>query len=92
MNQQALHIITPVKDSLETTLQTIGSIMDSDFHSDFQYTVYNDFSSDETTEKLEIVSAEKGFRLVNLKDITTHPSPNYLLCRSMHICWLWSRM
>lgn len=79
MNQQALHIITPVKDSLETTLQTIESIMDSDFHSDFQYTVYNDFSSDETTEKLEIVSAEKGFRLVNLKDITTHPSPNYLL-------------
>jgi hypothetical protein len=83
MNQRLLHIITPVKDSLETTLQTIESIMNSDFKSNFQYTVYNDFSSDETTEKLEIVSAEKGFSLVNLKDITTHPSPNYLLVLQM---------
>ena len=74
-----LHILTPVKDSLETTLQTIDSIMTSECNVDFHYTVYNDFSTDETTTQLQLVSVKLGFTLVNLKDITTHPSPNYLL-------------
>jgi len=74
-----LHILTPVKDSLETTLQTINSIMSSELQVDFSYTVYNDFSSDATTEILEKESVKLGFRLVNLKSITLHPSPNYLL-------------
>jgi hypothetical protein len=74
-----LHIITPVKNSLETTLRTIDSIMKSDIKIDFTYTVYNDFSSDETTDKLKYEAEKQGFSLVNLKDITSHPSPNYLL-------------
>ena len=74
-----LHILTPVKDSLDTTLRTINSIMDSEVSVDFIYTVYNDFSSDTTTETLEETSKKLGFTLVNLKDITMHPSPNYLL-------------
>ncbi|MDP4239379.1 MAG: glycosyltransferase family 2 protein [Bacteroidota bacterium] len=73
-----LHIITPVKDSLDMTLQTINSIMDSEISIDFNYTVYNDFSSETTAEILEKKSKESGFTLVNLKDITMHPSPNYL--------------
>jgi hypothetical protein len=74
-----LHILTPVKDSLETTLRTIDSIMKSEVNIDFTYTVYNDFSSDETTEILEKKSIESGFTLINLKQITMHPSPNYLM-------------
>lgn len=74
-----LHILTPVKDSLETTLRTINSIMDSEIDVEFSYTVYNDFSSDATTDILEKTSEKSGFTLVNLKNITMHPSPNYLL-------------
>jgi len=74
-----LHIITPVKDSLETTLQTIEGIMKSEINTDYTYTIYNDFSSQETTERLQFEADKQGFSLVNLKDITSHPSPNYLL-------------
>jgi hypothetical protein len=74
-----LHILTPVKDSLDTTLRTIDSIMNSDFDEDFSYTVYNDFSTPETTAQLQARSEELGFLLVNLKDVTTLASPNYLL-------------
>jgi len=74
-----LHIITPVKDSMETTLRTIASIMNSEITTDFSYTVYNDFSSDANTEILEKKSKELGFNLINLKQITMHHSPNYLL-------------
>ena len=74
-----LHVITPVKDSLETTLLTIDSIMGSECSVDFSYTVYNDFSSDETARSLQIKSENLGFTLVNLKDLTDHPSPNYLM-------------
>jgi len=74
-----LHILTPVKDSLDTTLRTINSILNSFITVDFSYTVYNDFSTDETTAELELASEKLGFNLVNLKDLTLHPSPNYLL-------------
>ncbi len=74
-----LHIITPVKDSIQTTMDTIRAIMSSNISLEHSYTVYNDFSTDENTRILEQASREMGFRLVNLKDVTTTPSPNYLL-------------
>lgn len=74
-----LHIITPVKDSIDSTLQTIKAIMASDIEGEWKYTVYNDFSTAENTERLEFYAVEYGFELVNLADITDHPSPNYLL-------------
>ncbi len=70
-------IITPVKDSLQTTLQTISSIINAE--GNFEYIVYNDFSTPETTFALEKESFEKKFTLVNLSDITNTPSPNYKL-------------
>lgn len=73
-----LHIITPVKDSIVTALQTIEHIMASDT-SDFVYTVYDDYSSPETMQQLRSASEEKGFNLIHLHDLTEHPSPNYLL-------------
>ena len=38
---KCIHIITPVKDSIELTLQTVEAIVASDFQTPFTYTVYN---------------------------------------------------
>ncbi len=74
-----LHIITPVKNSIESTIKTIRAILTSRISRPYTYTIYNDFSTKENTALLEKYSKEWGFELVNLADITTHPSPNYLL-------------
>lgn len=77
---RALHIITPVKDSIPSTIQTVNAIRNSKIGREYTYTIYNDFSSDENTATLEREVARWGdVELVNLKNITTHPSPNYLL-------------
>ncbi|MFI3283232.1 MAG: glycosyltransferase family 2 protein, partial [Rikenellaceae bacterium] len=55
------------------------AIMNSRITTPFTYTIYNDFSTAENTARLESASQELGFTLVNLSDITDHPSPNYLL-------------
>ena len=74
-----LHIITPVKNSPETTKNTITHILSGMSGLDAVYTVYNDFSTDEFTAELAGLSTSGNFELVNLSDLTTHPSPNYLL-------------
>lgn len=74
-----IHIITPVKDSIDSTLDTIRAIVGSHITVPFSYTVYNDFSTEENTRRLEEASRQYGFRLINLANITDHPSPNYLL-------------
>ena len=73
---KSLQVITPVKDSIDFTLETIRAVLSSETSIPFTYTVYNDFS---TPERLEQASKELGFKLVNLCDLTNHPSPNYLL-------------
>lgn len=74
-----LHIITPVKDSIDLTLRTAKAVLGSKITVPYTYTIYNDFSTPENTARLEAASKEMGFRLVNLSDITNTPSPNYLL-------------
>ena len=76
---KSLHIITPVKDSIDLTLETAKAILESEITVPYTYTIYNDFSTDENTARLEKAAVEMGFELINLKDITSHPSPNYLL-------------
>lgn len=76
---KSLHIITPVKDSMDTAEATIRAVMSSQFKLPVTYIVYNDYSTPETTAALEHLSDELGFELINLSDITDHPSPNYLL-------------
>lgn len=78
-----LHIITPVKDSIESTIETVKAILASDIEGEWKYTVYNDFSTEQNTALLERYATEYGFELVNLSDITNHPSPNYLLVLQM---------
>lgn len=76
---EKLHIITPVKDSIDSTLETVRAVLASKLLVPYTYTIYNDFSTPENTARLQQASKEMGFRLVNLSDLTSHPSPNYLL-------------
>ena len=80
---KCLHVLTPVKDSIDFTLETIEAIMQSEVTVPFTYTVYNDFSTEENPRRLEEASRRYGFRLINLSDVTSHPSPNYLLVLQM---------
>ena len=83
-----LHIITPVKDSIDSTLKTIDAVLASELTVPYTYTIYNDFSTPANTALLEQKASAGGFRLVNLADLTTHPSPNYLLVlqRERELC------
>ena len=80
---KSLHIVTPVKDSIGFTLETVRAVLASEIRVPFTYTVYNDFSTPENTARLQEASEALGFRLVNLADVTAHPSPNYLLVLQM---------
>jgi len=70
-------IITPVKDSLETTKRTIEAICNA--NGNFDYYVFNDFSQTETKNYLEEAQKQHKFKLIHLEDITDTPSPNYKL-------------
>ena len=74
-------VITPVKDSLNTTKETIHSVLNSE--GQFRYSIYNDFSTAETTSELANLSKQLQFDLINLSDITATPSPNYRLVLQM---------
>lgn len=74
-------VITPVKDSLNTTIETIQSINQSD--GKFLYFVFNDFSTEETTLNLKRIQLQYKFELINLSEITDSPSPNYRLVLQM---------
>lgn len=79
MPMQALHIITPVKDSIDNTLETMRAIVSSSLQVPYRYTIYNDFSTPDNTARLHREAATLGVEVVDLADLTTHPSPNYLL-------------
>lgn len=70
-------IITPVKDSFQTTYLTVKAI--SEANGNFEHYVFNDFSTPETKLNLEQAKLKFGFNLIHLEDITTTPSPNYKL-------------
>ncbi|MGQ8336527.1 glycosyltransferase family A protein [Sunxiuqinia sp. A32] len=72
-----LLVITPVKDSIETTLQTIECIANAEGEN--RHIIYNDFSSEETKGVLEANKSKYNYELVNLEEITPTPSPNYNL-------------
>jgi hypothetical protein len=74
-----LHIITPVKDSIDATLDTLRAVKASLLTVPHRYTVYDDFSTPENSQRLADAAREMGFRLIHLGDLTQHPSPNYLL-------------
>ncbi len=70
-------VITPVKDSLSNTLQTIRSVRES--KAPVRHLVFNDFSTQTTKNALDGQKTALGFELFHLEDMTDHPSPNYKL-------------
>lgn len=66
-------IIMPVKDSLETAEQAIRAIVASG-HS---LCVYDDYSTDENAARLDALRNELGIRVVHIREVLDHPSPNY---------------
>ncbi len=76
---KCIHIITPVKDSIELTLETAEAILSSNIKIPFTYTIFNDFSTEENTAILREASQRMNFELLNMSEITYRPSPNYML-------------
>ena len=71
-----LHVIMPVKDSLDTAIPALEALTHCP---DIVLTVYDDFSSAENSATLDSLALSLGFRLVHWAGRTTHPSPNYRL-------------
>lgn len=70
---QTLHIIMPVKDSMETAEQAIRAIVNSGH----TLTVYDDYSSKQMAERLDILHNELNIQVIHISDHIDHPSPNY---------------
>ncbi len=71
--KEEVHIIMPVKDSLQTAEKAIRAIVASGYI----LTVYDDYSTAENAARLDALSAETGIRVVHISEHTDHPSPNY---------------
>lgn len=69
-------VITPVKNSLENTLDTIKAIKNS--HAEFLYFVYDDFSDENISKSLSDNSRILNYHYTHLSSLTDTPSPNYL--------------
>ena len=70
-------VITPVKNAIETTLDTVRAIAGSTVK--VKHVIFNDFSTAETKDSLEKHREELGYDLIHIEDLTDHPSPNYKL-------------
>lgn len=79
-----VHIIMPVKDSLQTAEEAIRAIVASGY----TLTVYDDNSTAENAAKLDALGEESGIRVVHIGEHTGHPSPNYrwVLIRAQQEC------
>lgn len=75
MQEQHLHIIMPVKDSVQIAERAIRAILDSGY----TLCVYDDNSSEENAQRLDELAAETGIELIHISNLTDHPSPNYRL-------------
>ena len=73
-----LLIITPVKDSIDSTVGTMEAIVAARLDMPHHYVVFNDRSTPENTRRLHCEAERLGVEVVDLADLTDHPSPNYL--------------
>lgn len=82
-----LILITPVKDSLNTLRETIGSI--ALVTKKFEYYIFDDFSTVETRQWLDENAEKYGYQVTGLENHTTKKSPNYrtilLMAREMSL-------
>lgn len=75
MVNHPLHIIMPVKDSIDIAERAIRAIVASG-HS---LCIYDDNSLPENALRLDDIARETNTRVVHISDLTDHPSPNYRL-------------
>ena len=75
MVNNKLHIIMPVKDSLEMAERAIRAIVDSGH----TLCVYDDNSLKDNAKRLDELATETNIQVIHLSDLTDHPSPNYRL-------------
>ena len=75
MVNKQLHIIIPVKDSIEMAKNAIQAIVNS-CHT---VCIYNDNSNQENTKKLDEIAQLHHIELIHISTLTDHPSPNYRL-------------
>ena len=75
MQANHLHIIMPVKDSLEMTERAIRTIVQSG-HTPC---IYDDNSLPENAKRLDAIAEELHIQVIHIADLTDHPSPNYRL-------------
>lgn len=75
MPQSQLHIIMPVKDSIELTEKAIRAVVSSGH----TLCVYDDNSLTENALRLDELAEEIGINVVHISELTDHPSPNYRL-------------
>lgn len=73
VNDQMVHSIMPVKDSIETAEKAIRAVM----RTGHVLTVYDDYSTEANAAKLRTLQAELGFELIAIREHFDHPSPNY---------------
>ena len=75
MVNDKLHIIMPVKDSLQMAERAIRAIVDSGH----TLCVYDDNSLKDNAKQLDKLATETNIQVVHISDLTDHPSPNYRL-------------
>ena len=75
MVNNKLHIIMPVKDSLEMAERAIRAIVDSGN----TLCVYDDNSLKDNAKRLDELAIETNIQVIHISDLTDHPSPNYRL-------------
>jgi hypothetical protein len=75
MVNNKLHIIMPVKDSLQMTERAIRAIVDSGH----TLCVYDDNSLKDNAKRLDELATETNIQVVHISNLTDHPSPNYRL-------------
>jgi hypothetical protein len=74
-------VITPVKNSIATTLETAMAISKSTVS--LTHKIFNDFSEEKTKLSLEEHAPCIGYDLVHLEEFTNTPSPNYKMVLQM---------
>ena len=70
---QEVHIVMPVKDSLETAEEAIRAVVESRY----TLTVYDDNSTPENAARLDALRDELDIQVVHIGEHLDHPSPNY---------------
>lgn len=69
-------VITPVKNSLDNTLETIKAVAST--NTAVHHYIYDDFSDAEVSQVLAAKSTTLGYSYIHLSELTNTPSPNYL--------------